>query len=325
MDQILAAILAVVLGVAGTLGYFAAANWLVDLLPSDVWKNRIRPWLFVGPALLLLGAYLVYPAVNTFIISFFGRRSADFIGLDNYEWAFTNDLMQTSFVNNVIWLIFVPFFSTSLGLLVAVLADRVRWESFAKSLIFMPMAISFVGASVIWRFVYARMPEGEPQIGLLNAIKVGLGGEPIGWATSVGAPWNTLALLTILIWIQTGFAMVLLSAALKGVPEETLEAARIDGAGEIQIFFRILIPQIMPTIAVVMTTIIILVLKVFDIVFVMTSGRFDTEVLANRMYVEFFINREFGQGATVAVILMVAVLPVMYLNIRRFNREEALR
>lgn len=286
-------------------------------------RQQVRPWLFVTPALLALGLYLVYPAINTFLLSFFDRHGEEFVGLANYEWGFTNATMVQAFGNNILWLILAPAASTAIGLLVAILADRVRWESFAKALIFMPMAISFVGASVVWRFVYAFRPPGEAQIGLLNAVVTTLGGEPVGWY--IQQPGNNLALIIILIWIQAGFATVLLSAALKGVPEETLEAARIDGANEVSIFFRIIIPQIMTTITVVMTTIIIVVLKIFDIVFVMTSGQFGTEVLANRMYREMFRNFQFGRGSMIAVILMVAVLPIMYINIRRFNAEEAAR
>ena len=203
------------------------------------------------------------------------------------------------------------------------MVDRVRYEAVAKSLIFLPLAISFVGASVIWRFVYAFSPPGRPQVGLLNAIKVGLGGEPIGWFIEKSI--NNYALIVIMIWLQTGFAMVILSAAIKGVPPETIEAARIDGAGGWQVFFRVIIPQIRGTIITVATTILIAVLKVFDVVFVMTSGQFDTEVIANRMYQEMFRFRNFGHGSALAVILLVAVIPVMVINIRNLRRERSLR
>jgi len=222
--------------------------------------------------------------------------------------------------NNVFWLLLVTGLATILGLAVAVLADRARGESIAKSLIFMPMAISFVGASVIWRFVYAFTPAEKDQIGLLNAGWVAGGGEPQDWIRQV--PWNDLFLIAIMIWIQTGFAMVVLSAAIKGVPGELLEAARVDGASEVQSFWRVTLPHIRTTIGVVVTTLMITVLKVFDIVQVMTGGEHDTDVIANRMFSEVFVNRDNGRGAALAVLLFIVVLPIMVLNVRRLQSEE---
>jgi ABC-type sugar transport system permease subunit len=223
--------------------------------------------------------------------------------------------------NNIFWVVFVTSISTILGLAIAVLADRARGESAAKSLIFMPMAISFVGASVIWRFVYAFEPAGSDQIGLFNAIWTTFGGDPQPWIQQ--RPWNNLLLIAIMIWIQTGFAMVILSAAIKGVPDELLEAARVDGASEGQIFWRITLPQIRSTILVVVVTVIMTVLKVYDIVKVMTNGQFGTEVIANRMFNVSFINRDYGMGSALAVLLFVAVLPLMILNVRRTRKEGA--
>lgn len=336
MEQVSSAIIAILLGVGGLVLYFFGTNWVLDRAAADqitptgqVIKSRerlregIRPWLFVGPALILLAIYLVYPAIQTIWLSFFDDLSREFVGFDNYTWAFGDDGFLLSLRNNLLWLIIVPFTCTALGLIVAVLGDRVRWESLAKSFIFMPMAISFVGAAIIWRFVYTYRSADAPQIGILNAMVTALGGEPIAWQTV--PPGNNFALMVILIWIQTGFAMVLLSAALKGVPTETLEAARIDGASEIQIFFRIMIPQIMGTITVVMTTIIIVVLKVFDIVFTMTDGQFDTEVLGNYMYRWMFRNFDSGRGSMIAVTIMIAILPILIWNIYRFRKEEAAR
>ncbi len=335
--QILEAIVAIVVGIAAVALYYVGSNWLLDrvfadrvapdgtvIKAYDRLRERVRPWLFVGPALLLLGLYLVYPAIQTFILSFYNSNAERFVGLSNYEWAFNDPEFQQSIGNNVLWLLIVPFTSTALGLLIAVLADRVRWGAIAKSLIFMPMAISFVGASVIWKFVYDFRGPGNPQIGVLNAIVVALGGEPQAWMTIPF--WNNILLMVILIWIQTGFAMVILSAALRGVPEETLEAARIDGAGEVQIFFRIMIPQVMGSILVVWTTITIVVLKVFDIVLAMTNGQWDTEVLANLMYDWMFRGGgDFGRGSMIATVIMVAVIPIMIWNIRRFRQEEEMR
>ncbi len=309
-------------GLAGTvflLAQFAIPRPMnLDEYDGDKLRQQTRPWVFVFPALFVLGMFLVYPAVYTFFLSLMNRDVTEFVGLENYAWAFNDPKVLESVRNNILWLVLVPSLSTAFGLLIAVLADRVRWESFAKALIFLPMAISFVGAGVIWRFIYFR----DPRIGLLNAITTNLGGEQVGWL--INTPWNNFALIIVMVWIQTGFAMVLLSSALKAVPEETIEAARIDGASEVRIFFSILIPQIMSTIAVVVTTILILVLKVFDIVYVMTSGEFGTEVLANRM-ITLLTNGDFHQSSTVAMLIMVAVIPIMYINVRRFREEEELR
>jgi ABC-type sugar transport system permease subunit len=223
--------------------------------------------------------------------------------------------------NNLFWVVFVTGLATIFGLLIAVLADRAKGESVAKSFIFMPMAISFVGASVIWRFVYAFTPAGKDQIGVLNAVWVGLGGQPQAWLQQ--APWNSLFLMAIMIWIQTGFAMVVLSSAIKSVPGELLEAARVDGASESQAFWRVTIPHIRSTLAVVITTLIITVLKVYDIVKVMTNGEFQTSVIANELFDQAFILRNYGRGSTFAVILLLAVIPLMIVNVRRLRRGEA--
>jgi ABC-type sugar transport system permease subunit len=227
--------------------------------------------------------------------------------------------LQAVVWNNLFWVVFVTAFSTAMGLAIAVLADRARGESVAKSLIFMPMAISFVGASIIWRFVYAFTPAGHDQIGLLNAVWVGLGGEPQAWIQQ--RPWNNLFLIFIMIWIQSGFAMVVLSASIKSVPVELTEAAKVDGASELQTFWRVTLPQIAPTVLVVVVTLIITVLKVYDIVKVMTNGEFGTNVIANEMFDRAFINRDFGTGSALAVLLFAAVTPLMVLNVRRFRRE----
>lgn len=337
MEQILNALLAIVLGVGALVFYYFGTNWLLDTLLADnvapdgrvlVSRDRlregIRPWLFVLPALLLLSIYLVYPALQTLISSLYDKNGVNFVGLANYEWAINDAGFIESIGNNLLWLLFVPSVSTVLGLVIAVLADGVRWGAFAKSLIFMPMAISFVGASIIWKFVYDFRPEGVQQIGILNAVVVALGGTPQAW---IALPtWNNFFLMIILVWIQTGFAMVLLSAALRGVPEESLEAARIDGANEIQIFLLIMVPQIMGTILVVWTTITITVLKVFDIVQAMTNGQWNTQVLANLMYDWMFRGGgDFGRGSTIASVIMVAVIPIMVWNIYRFQQEEKYR
>ncbi|MEM6716743.1 MAG: sugar ABC transporter permease [Cyanobacteria bacterium P01_C01_bin.147] len=313
---------AIMVGSGGVIALFYGANMLVNRLPYKA-RSRVLPWVYMTPALAVLTAFLILPTIRTIIISFMDRRSENFVGLDNYIFAFTNPDMLIAFRNNILWLGLVTGISVSLGLVIAVLVDRVKYEPFAKALIFLPMAISFVGASVIWRFVYAYQPPGVEQIGLLNAIAVSLGFEPIGWL--VNKTVNNFALIAIMIWLQTGFAMVLLSSAVKGIPQDVVEAARIDGANEFQIFWRITIPMISSTIIVVSTTIIVLVLKVFDIVFVMTGGNLDTDVIASRMIKEMFNFRNFGRGSAIAVILLLAVIPVMVANIRRFQQQEANR
>ena len=334
IQQIIGAVIAIAIALAGAVAYFWGTNWLLDRFLSsnnatgdeitrrDNVRSQIRPWLFLFPALLFLAVYLVYPALETFRLSFFDKVG-NFVGFSNYLWAFGDSNFQQSILNNIEWLIVVPFFATAFGLVIAVLADRLWWGNIAKSLVFMPMAISFVGASVIWKFVYDYRAAGQQQIGVLNAIVTGLGLPPQAWITLPF--WNSFFLMVVLIWIQTGFAMVILSAALRGVPEETLEAARIDGANGFRIFFDIMIPQIWGTIIVVWTTITIVVLKVFDIIFAMTNGQWNTEVLANFMFKWMFVNFDYGRGSTVAVIIMLAVLQIMIWNIRRANAEEGTR
>ena len=320
--RLLSALLAIVIGSGGIVAIFYGLNLLVERFPKG-WQQRLLPWVYMGPALLLLGAYLVLPTIQTVYISFFDSRSENLVWLENYIFAVTNGDMLIAFRNNAMWLVLVSGISVSLGLVIAVLVDRVRYEAAAKSLIFLPMAISFVGASVIWRFVYAFKPAGSEQIGLLNAIVTAFGGEPVGWL--VDRALNNFALIAIMIWLYTGFCMVLLSSAVKGIPKDVIEAARMDGASEVQIFWRVMIPMIMPTITVVTTTVIVLVLKVFDIVFVMTGGNLDTDVIASRMIKEMFNYRHFGRGSAIATILLFAVIPVMVANIRRFRQQEVNR
>ncbi len=331
MGHLAGAAVTVVIGVGAAILYFYAVNLALDLIwpprgpAATAARNQqiaaaIRPWLFLGPALFFLGLYLVYPVFDSVRLSFFGRSGEEFVGLANYKWAINDTRFQESIRNNVLWLVVVPAASTAFGLVIAFLTDRIWWGNIAKSIIFMPMAISFVGASVIWKFVYDYRGEGSTQIGVLNAIVELFGGSPLPWITI--SFWNNFLLMVILIWIQTGFAMVILAAALRGVPEETIEAAIIDGAKGWHIFFYIMVPQIWATIAVVWTTITIVVLKVFDIVLAMTNGEWDTQVLANLMYDWMFRGGgDFGRGATIAVVIMLAVVPIMAWNIRRLTAE----
>jgi len=332
-SQIISAFLTVIIGVGGCFGYFYGSNLLLDkALPVSAsndaravrnlkLQSTIRPWLFLAPALILLTVYLVYPVIQTIWLSFHDNAGDRFVGFDNFVWAAKDTQFRTSIFNNFIWLLVVPAACTFFGLIIAVLTDRIWWGNLARSLIFLPLAISFVGASVIWKFVYDYRGEGQEQIGILNAIVEWFGASPQVW---IAMPfWNNFFLMVILIWIQTGFATVILGAALRGVPEDTLEAAVIDGAGPFKIFWRIMVPQIMSTIIVVWTTITVLVLKVFDIVLTMTNGQWDTQVLANLMFDWMFRGGgDFGRGAAIALIIMLAVLPIMVWNIRQANAEQ---
>jgi len=406
MSPALLGLVTIVVGVGGCLGYFYFSNLFLDkvLFPArgpnagrNINRaNMVRPWLFLGPAIVALGLYLGYPVFETLRLSMTDRMQDDaFVGLANYQQMFAEPKFWEAMRNNMLWLIVVPAASTAFGLLAAQLTDRIKWGSIAKSLIFMPMAISFVGASVIFKLVYDARPAGNEQIGILNAVWMqfdgGLGsllvlkvvpvlilavfaalvayigwlllrpimsgsdnaivkalravsglislwiavvalrnildvidmdfpyGQPQSWLT---VPfYNNFFLMVVLIWIQTGFAMVILSAALRGIPEETVEAAIVDGANPFQIFFKIKVPQIMPTIVVVWTTITLVVLKVFDIVFAMTNGQWETQVLANYMYDKLFRANDWGVGSASAIIIMLLVSPILIWNVVQARKE----
>ena len=312
----------IIWGVGGVAALFTSANLLVEQFSED-WRRRIQPFIFIGPAMLLLGWFLFLPTLRTLYLAFFGGvESSDFVGLENFIAVFTQREMLLSFRNNVLWMVIGTALCVGLGLLVAVLAERSRFETLAKAIVFMPMAISFVGAGVIWRFVYSYAPTNEPQIGLLNAIVTGLGGESQAWIGLL-QPWNNFFLIAVLVWMQTGFALVIFSAALKGIPEEILEAAYMDGATEVESFFQIMVPYIRGTIITVTTTILIFTLKIFDVVIVMTGGQYGTDVVATQFYRQFFVNRNFGYGAAIAMVLFIAVIPVMIYNLRQMGKQEA--
>ncbi len=406
MSPALLGLLTIAIGVSGCLGYFYLSNLILDkvLFPpvgpnagrNINRANTIRPWLFLAPAIFALGLYLGYPVIETLRLSLTDRtQDGAFVGFANYDQMFAEPKFWEAMRNNMLWLIVVPAASTAFGLLAAQLTDRIKWGNIAKSLIFMPMAISFVGASVIFKLVYDARPAGNEQIGILNAVWMqfegGIGsflllkllpcvillvfagvvayvvwllarpifdgagtavskalrtlGAVIGlWFTytaltnavtvfatelTYGAPqtwltlpfYNNFFLMIVLIWIQTGFAMVILSAALRGIPEETIEAAILDGANPFQIFFKIKVPQIMPTIVVVWTTITLVVLKVFDIVFAMTNGQWETQVLANYMYDKLFRANDWGVGSASAIIIMLLVSPILIWNVMQARKE----
>jgi len=333
MHPALQAVLTIVIGVGGCVGYFYFSNQFLDKVMFRASgpnagrnisrANMIRPWLFLFPALAALSVYLAYPVVETLRLSLTERlpgNESRFVGLQNYQNMVNESKFWEAMRNNMMWLLIVPAFSTMFGLLAAQLSDRVRWGNLAKSLIFMPMAISFVGAAVIWKLVYDARPIDQDQIGVMNAIYLFFGGtEPQNWLTIPG--WNNIFLMAVLVWIQTGFAMVILSAALRGIPEETVEAAIVDGANPFQVFFKIKVPQIMGTIVVVWTTITIVVLKVFDIVFAMTNGQWETQVLANYMYDKLFRANDWGIGSASAMIIMLLVSPILVWNVYNARKE----
>jgi alpha-glucoside transport system permease protein len=284
-------------------------------------QGKAAPWLYLAPALMVMTVFIVYPGLETLRLSFMNKDSTQWATaacvagqpcwgiFENYRYALTSEIMRTAFLNNLKWIVLMVSGTVALGLLIAVLADRVRYEPIAKAIIFMPMAISFVGAGIIWTFVY-NYGTGNVQIGLLNAIVVALGGQPVSWLSEPQI--NTVALIVVGVWMWTGFCMTMLSASLKAVPVEMLEAARVDGANEWRIFWSIIVPTIMPTIAVVIT-------------YVMTGGNYGTEVVANRMYGEMYNSQQAGRATAIAVILIAVIIPAMFYNIRRFREQEAVR
>lgn len=305
----------------------------MPIVPKIMKQGRLAPFYYLAPALLIMFIFIVYPTFNTLVLSFTnksGTASAATVCVagqpcwgvfDDYRYAFTSPEMLIALRNNALWLVLMVPATVAIGLIFALLADRVRYESLAKSIIFMPMAISFIGAGVIWRFVYYVNTSGGAQIGLLDAILVKLGFQPVAWLSDPRI--NNFALMIVGLWLWAGFCMTILSAAVKGLPSEVLEAARVDGAGEWQVFWTIMLPMILPTIIVVTTTLVINILKIFDIVFVMTNGNFGTEVIANRMFQ--LIVTDVGKSSAIAVVLILLTIPVMIFNVRRFRAEEAAR
>lgn len=315
-------------------------------VPQIMKQGAFVPWLYLLPALVVMTFFIVYPMINTIGLSFMnsdGTASAATTCRDgqpcwgvfeNYRYALTDEFntsspaalwksfWSSSYGNTIKWIVVMVFGTVTVGLAFAVLADRVKYEALAKAVLFMPMAISFVGAGVIWKFVY-DYGTSQTQIGLLNSIITSLGGRPVAWLSTI--PINTFMIVIVGIWIWSGFCMTILAAALKSVPDEIIEAARVDGAAEWTVFWKIIVPIILPTITVVVTTMVINVLKLFDLVYVMTGGNFKTDVIANRMYTEMYKNFNVGRGTAVAVILVVAIIPFIYLNIKRFLEQEASR
>ena len=325
----LTAILTVLAGISAALVLYWLLNKLAELLPSK-WEERLKPVFYILPAYAAITLYLIYPTVQTVIYSFktkVGFPAERWVGLDNYKDLLGSSGFRDTLFNTLLWILVVPVATVILGLIIATLADRLqtRAENTVKTLIFMPMAISMVGAATVWALIYDYRPAGRPQVGIQNAIVTGLGGDPIPWMTKSDFHLNSFLLMLMMLWSSIGFGMVLLSASIKGVPIDTLEAARIDGANERQIFFRVVVPQIWPTIVTVFVTTLITVMKVFDVVFVMTNGNFNTNVIANEFYNRFFNNNDKGGASAIVVLLMIAIIPIMWYQVRNFRAEEANR
>jgi alpha-glucoside transport system permease protein len=320
------ALLTVVYGIGVALIAFWLLDRLVNLLPGR-WPERIRPYIYIVPAFGAITLYLIYPAFQTLVYSFANDDSTKWVGLGNYTRLLSNPDFQATLLNSLLWMVAVPLITIVGGLLIAVLADRLpaREEKTVKTIIFLPMAISAVGAATVWRFVYSYDTPGRPQIGLLNGVLDAFHIDPVPWLQQDALHFNTFMLQVMVLWAQVGFAMVLLSSAIKGVPGDTLEAARIDGADERQIFRRIIIPQVMGTIITVLITVTIGVMKLFDIIYTTTGGDFNTNVIGNEFYNQLTTNGDKGAAAAIVVLLMIAVLPVLYYQVRHFRAEEASR
>src|SRR5438094_3552952 len=323
-DKLVTALI-VVIGVPAVLvGYIWGTEQVLRLV-SERMKPRIRLWLWLLPAFGFLAVFLVYPMIGTVVTSLQDRFQKKFVGLTNYSWFVGSDGALTALRNNVLWLLLLTALTVGLGLLIAVLVDRVRYESAAKSVIFVPLAISMVAAGVIWLYMYNYNPPGSPQTGTLNAVIGNVGLGPVPWLQVEDFSVNTLMLIIVMAWMWTGFAMVIISAALKGINPELLEAARVDGATELQVFRGIIFPLLVPTLVVISTTMIITALKAFDVVYTMTGGQLKTNVVGTLMYQEMFRFGNYARGAAIAVVLLIAIIPIMFFNISRFRAQEAIR
>jgi alpha-glucoside transport system permease protein len=329
MRDLFTALQAVIAGIAITALIYFLLNLLIHQLPERI-KRRVEPYVFIGPVLVLIGLFVIWPTLQSIRLSFMEEEidgSTKWVGFQNFKDLFAEDYFASMLINNLMWIAIVPILTVSLGLAIAQLANNVgpRQEKVLKSIFFMPMTISFVSAAVIWRYIYAYAPEGGEQIGLFNAIWTALGGEPQTWFQIEAFKFNNILLMIILIWLSAGYAMVLLSAAIKSVPEDTLEAGRVDGASTSQIFFKIVLPQIWPTAIAVFITVLIGAMKVFDIVLAMTGGNYNTTVLAQTFYLEYFIYGNTGKAMAAVVLLILAIIPVMVYQVRHYRKFEAAR
>lgn len=325
--QIVSALVSVAGGLAVSFFIYWGLNWVVER-SGRKWGRRLLPYVFIGPVIVLIALFILYPAVRTIYLAFFDAKGDSFVGLGNFASLFGSPDFRNILLNNLLWILVVPAVAVAIGLAVAIFADRVGplREKIFKSTIFVPMAISFVAAATMWRFFYTYNPPGQPQVGLLNAIWTGITrGDPVPWLTVDAAKLNSFLLMVVIIWLNAGFAMVLLSAAIKGVPEETIEASRIDGANERQTFFQVIVPQIATTIVAVFVTILITVMKIFDIVYAMTGGAYGTSVLGVEFINQLFSFGNPAKAAAVVTILLVAVIPIIFYQVRSYRSQEALR
>lgn len=325
-SSILIGILGLVVGIGGSLLFFWFLNLCIEGFPSRFAEGLI-PYAFLLPGFCLIGIFLLYPTVQTIVYSFANNDSTAWVGLDNYTAIFSDSGFWSALLNNLLWIVIVPALTVAVGLAVAVLADKLgpTGEKIAKSGIFLPMAISFVGAATIWGLIYAYNAPGSAQTGLINAVLTAVGADPQPLMQIDTARLNSLLLMVILIWLQAGFAMVLLSSAIKAVPEDTIEAGRMDGANETRIFWQIVFPQVWPTLVSVFITVLIMVLKIFDLVYVMTNGRDNTDVIANMFFRKLFIDQKAGEASAVVVVLLILVIPVLIYQVRVFRQQEANR
>ena len=321
VEQIITAIVAVVGVPLVLLGYVYLGEFIIERLPERI-QEWIRPYYWALPAIGFATVFMVYPLLRTVVISFRNSADTDWIGLANYKYFFTFPDTLTSLRNSLLWLVFYTFFAVFLGLIIAILLDRVRYESLAKIAIFLPVPISAVAASIIWKFMFDYQPPGTTQTGTLNALLGTVGRDPVAWL--VNASTNNAALIFVGIWTAVGFCMVIISASLKAISSEVLEAARIDGANELQIVRLVVTPLLWPTITVVGTTMLINALKTFDIVYVMTNGAYNTDVIATQMFSQ-LQHSHYGRAAAVGVVLFVAIVPLLIVNIRRFQQQEEQR
>jgi alpha-glucoside transport system permease protein len=326
MSDLITALAAIVLGPLVTFGLYALLNLLVNLLPSQKMRKAFRPYVFIGPVVLLMCALLVWPTIQSVVFSFMNDDSSEFIGFDNYIELFGDPSFVQTVWNNVLWVVVVPATTIVAGLLIAVLTDKLGpiRERVFKAIIFMPMAISFVAASSIWRLNYS-WDAGDQQIGMLNAFVKAIGGTPINWIQTDTLALNNLMIMVIVIWANVGFAMTLLSAAIKAVPEETTEAASLDGATGAQAFFQVVLPQIWGTVVSVFITVLISSMKIFDVIWGMTGGNFGTNVLGVDFFLQYFVYSDTGKATAVVVLLMLAIIPVMYYQVRSYRKQEEIR
>lgn len=329
MKDLIGAVEAIVIGILATLFIYWLGNFIVHKFPRKV-KERLEPYIFIGPVLLIIGGFLVWPVLQSIRLSFMEEDisgATTWAGFKNFKDLFSEDYFWTMIINNILWIAIVPAVTVLVGLAMAQFANNVgtRREKFFKSIFFMPMTISFVSAAVIWRYLYAYAPDGQEQVGLLNNIWTKLGGAPQAWMQLQQFKINDLLMMVIFVWLNAGFSMVLLSAAIKSVPEDTLEAGRVDGASAFQIFFRIILPQIWPTALAVFITTVIGAMKIFDIILAMTGGNYNTTVLAQTFFIEYFNYGNTGKAMAAVVLLMLAITPVMIYQVRHYKKMEAAR